>query len=82
MIVFYFSVIYIFQSYLLFVNLRKRHASGISDLARDKSTSSKINGWVILQKMFSYVWPKNRPSIRARVVVAVSLLIGAKVCLL
>ncbi len=29
--------------------------------------------------MLNYVWPKGRPGIRVRVVVALSLLVGAKV---
>lgn len=33
----------------------------------------------IIKSMFTYVWPKDRPEIKARVVMAVSLLVGAKV---
>lgn len=34
----------------------------------------------ILKQMLSFVWPKDKPWIRRRVVLALGLLIGAKVC--
>ena len=44
-----------------------------------KGAGPEIGGWVIVRKMLSYVWPKDKKSIRVRVVLALSLLIGAKV---
>jgi len=34
---------------------------------------------MMLQKLATHIWPKDQPGLRFRVVVAVSLLIGAKV---
>lgn len=39
----------------------------------------EISGWMIVKKMLGYVWPKEKPAIRRRVVISVGLLIGAKV---
>eukprot|EP00057_Strongylocentrotus_purpuratus_P006358 XP_011660832.1 PREDICTED: ATP-binding cassette sub-family B member 7, mitochondrial [Strongylocentrotus purpuratus] len=39
----------------------------------------KVGGWDIIKAMLGYVWPKGDLSIKSRVVVAMSLLIGAKV---
>ena len=36
---------------------------------------------MMLQKLATHIWPKDQPGLRLRVVVAVSLLIGAKVLL-
>ncbi|XP_023230061.1 ATP-binding cassette sub-family B member 7, mitochondrial-like [Centruroides sculpturatus] len=40
--------------------------------------SKEVNGFVIIKKMFTYLWPKDNKGIRARVVIAVGLLITAK----
>ena len=37
---------------------------------------------MMLQKLATHIWPKDQPGLRFRVVVAMSLLIGAKVLLL
>uniref|UniRef100_A0AAZ3NYF4 Iron-sulfur clusters transporter ABCB7, mitochondrial n=1 Tax=Oncorhynchus tshawytscha TaxID=74940 RepID=A0AAZ3NYF4_ONCTS len=38
----------------------------------------EVNSRTILSNMLSYVWPKNRPDLRARVAIALGLLAGAK----
>lgn len=38
-----------------------------------------VNSREILRHMLSFVWPKEQPWIRRRVVLALSLLVGAKV---
>ncbi|XP_065315339.1 iron-sulfur clusters transporter ABCB7, mitochondrial-like [Gordionus sp. m RMFG-2023] len=43
------------------------------------STNPQISGWEIVKKMFTYVWPKESPDIRYRVIIALSLLVGSKV---
>ncbi|RWS14271.1 ATP-binding cassette sub-family B member 7-like protein, partial [Dinothrombium tinctorium] len=43
--------------------------------------ASKVGGWTILKKMFRYVWPKDRPHIKRRVLISLGLLIIAKVCI-
>ncbi|GBL99978.1 ATP-binding cassette sub-family B member 7, mitochondrial [Araneus ventricosus] len=37
-----------------------------------------VKGWTIVKKMFTYIWPKDKPEIRKRVVLSVGLLISAK----
>lgn len=39
----------------------------------------EINSTQILSAMLSYIWPKDRPDLRARVAVSLGLLAGAKV---
>jgi hypothetical protein len=39
----------------------------------------EISGWKIVRVMLKHVWPKDQPSLKARVVIAVGLLFGAKV---
>ena len=41
--------------------------------------SIEISGWKIVRVMLKHVWPKDQPSLKARVVIAVGLLFGAKV---
>lgn len=41
----------------------------------------EVNSAKILSAMLSYVWPKNRPDLRARVAISLGLLAGAKVSL-
>lgn len=40
---------------------------------------TEINSTKILSAMLSYVWPKDRPDLRARVAISLGLLAGAKV---
>ncbi|XP_015906708.1 iron-sulfur clusters transporter ABCB7, mitochondrial [Parasteatoda tepidariorum] len=40
--------------------------------------SKEMQGWTIVKKMFNYIWPKDKPEIRRRVVLALGLLVGAK----
>ncbi|XP_054264746.1 iron-sulfur clusters transporter ABCB7, mitochondrial isoform X2 [Macrosteles quadrilineatus] len=53
---------------------------GISALSRDvvSMPQQPVTSQQMLQGMLSYIWPKDDPSIRNRVKLAVSLLIGAK----
>jgi len=53
------------------------HPSGFTDDVKGVKKSSQ--GKKIIKEMFTYVWPKDNPEIKARVVLAVSLLLGAKV---
>ncbi|KAJ3301657.1 Iron-sulfur clusters transporter atm1, mitochondrial, partial [Blyttiomyces sp. JEL0837] len=34
--------------------------------------------WIIIRELMTYVWPQNQPGIKARVVIALSLLVGGK----
>lgn len=45
---------------------------------REKNVSNRKMLW----SMASYVWPKDKPWIKARVVAALSLLVGAKVVII
>lgn len=53
------------------------HPSAYTDDIKGVKQSSQ--GKQIIKNMFTYVWPKDRPEIKARVVLAVTLLVGAKV---
>ena len=39
-----------------------------------------LAGWKILKEMVKHIWPRNQPGLKARVVAAFGLLVGAKVC--
>ena len=41
---------------------------------------TKVAGWRIIREMLKHVWPRDQPRLKARVVVALTLLVGAKVC--
>lgn len=40
---------------------------------------TELAGWKIMREMVKHIWPKNQPALKARVVVALGLLVGAKV---
>ncbi|TRZ01031.1 hypothetical protein DNTS_034923 [Danionella cerebrum] len=46
--------------------------------ADPKNVLKEVNSSKILAAMLTYVWPKDRPDLRARVVIALGLLAGAK----
>ncbi|XP_056625470.1 iron-sulfur clusters transporter ABCB7, mitochondrial [Triplophysa dalaica] len=46
--------------------------------ADPKNVMNEVNTSKILRAMLTYVWPKDRPDLRARVVISLSLLVGAK----
>ena len=49
-------------------------------MARDTiQVKRDVGSWMIVRSMLSYVWPKDKPGMRLRVILAVGLLIGAKV---
>lgn len=41
--------------------------------------TESAKGWIIVKKMFTYIWPKDKPEIRRRVIISLGLLVGAKV---
>ncbi|KAM7000641.1 iron-sulfur clusters transporter ABCB7, mitochondrial [Tautogolabrus adspersus] len=47
--------------------------------ADPKNVLKEVNSAQILSAMLSYVWPKDRPDLRARVAVSLGLLAGAKI---
>ncbi|KAM8908270.1 iron-sulfur clusters transporter ABCB7, mitochondrial [Spinachia spinachia] len=47
--------------------------------ADPKNVLNEVNSTQILSAMLSYVWPKDRPDLRARVAISLGLLAGAKV---
>lgn len=40
---------------------------------------SSSDGFAILKRMLKHVWPKDRPDLKRRVVIAIVLLVGSKV---
>uniref|UniRef100_A0A4W6E3X3 Iron-sulfur clusters transporter ABCB7, mitochondrial n=2 Tax=Lates calcarifer TaxID=8187 RepID=A0A4W6E3X3_LATCA len=53
------------------------HAGG--GLSADPKNLKEVNSAKILSAMLSYVWPKDRPDLRARVAISLGLLAGAKI---
>uniref|UniRef100_A0AAQ5Z7K8 Iron-sulfur clusters transporter ABCB7, mitochondrial n=1 Tax=Amphiprion ocellaris TaxID=80972 RepID=A0AAQ5Z7K8_AMPOC len=47
--------------------------------ADPKNVLKEVNSTQILSAMLSYVWPKDRPDLRARVAISLGLLAGAKI---
>uniref|UniRef100_A0A8D3C5T7 Iron-sulfur clusters transporter ABCB7, mitochondrial n=1 Tax=Scophthalmus maximus TaxID=52904 RepID=A0A8D3C5T7_SCOMX len=55
------------------------HGSAGGNLSADpKNVLKEVNSPKILSAMLSYVWPKDRPDLRARVVISLGLLAGTK----
>ncbi|XP_059201524.1 iron-sulfur clusters transporter ABCB7, mitochondrial [Centropristis striata] len=55
------------------------HGNAGGKLVSDpKNVLNEVNSTQILSAMLSYVWPKNRPDLRARVAISLGLLAGAK----
>jgi hypothetical protein len=46
---------------------------------RGMQEGKDVTGYEIIKAMMSYIWPKDNWGIKARVVTALSLLVGAKV---
>lgn len=61
------------------LRLRYYHPGHRGDVNNSWSRTDMIKYWSMIKQMFPYVWPKGKPSLRARVVIAVCLLIAAKV---
>ncbi|XP_064405109.1 iron-sulfur clusters transporter ABCB7, mitochondrial-like isoform X2 [Halichondria panicea] len=40
--------------------------------------TAKLEGWRIIKEMLRHIWPREQPSLKARVVIALGLLVGAK----
>ncbi|XP_033125673.1 ATP-binding cassette sub-family B member 7, mitochondrial-like [Anneissia japonica] len=53
------------------------HGHGPGDVTQNGNNGGS-NGWQIVKAMTRYIWPKDATSIKARVVIAVGLLIGSK----
>ncbi|KAK3535453.1 hypothetical protein QTP70_016875 [Hemibagrus guttatus] len=55
------------------------HGNAGGGLSADpKNVLKEVDSAKILSAMFAYVWPKNRPDLRARVAISLGLLAGAK----
>jgi len=56
------------------------HGSGGDGLKKDdmKGVVKEVTGKDMIKSMVSYIWPKNESAVKARVVTAMSLLVGSK----
>jgi len=55
------------------------HAHGIPGTAANTGVKeNQVSHWKIVGKMLTYVWPRDKPWVRLRVVLAISLLVGSK----
>ena len=53
---------------------------GTSDILPENMIDKRQeSNWSMIRKLWTYIWPADRPDIRVRVVAAVSLLVGSKV---
>lgn len=50
---------------------------GTTEIQKFK-VNGEVGGWQIVKQMLSYTWPKDRPDIRNRVIMALGLLVAAK----
>lgn len=55
------------------------HGSGNEESDMEFNVQKKTTGWEIVRKMLSYVWPKDNNPMKARVAIAMALLLGSKV---
>lgn len=44
------------------------------------NTQRNATDWAIIKQLMKYIWPKNDIGVKTRVVIALSLLVGGKVC--
>ena len=40
---------------------------------------AELAGWRIIREMLRHIWPRDKPKLKARVVIALGLLVGSKV---
>lgn len=57
---------------------KPQHVHSADGFAGGSQINSKVNTSFIIKNMFKFVWPKNKPRAKVRVVVALALLLGAK----
>lgn len=67
----------------LTISARALHGHSGADENSDMefNVRKKTTGWEIVKKMLSYVWPKDNTAMKARVAVAMALLLGSKASL-
>lgn len=56
---------------------RRQHAGPGFSYVTDETV--ELSGWKIIRVMLKHIWPRDKPSLKARVVIAVGLLFAAKV---
>ncbi|PAV68165.1 hypothetical protein WR25_19340 isoform D [Diploscapter pachys] len=42
------------------------------------NASTQLNGWQVTRRLLQFVWPKGQPAVKRRVILAMCLLVGAK----
>ncbi|CAH8638182.1 unnamed protein product [Schistosoma rodhaini] len=62
------------------LNLRLQHSHGSLNNVSNPALEKKaiLSDWTIIRRLLKYVWPKDRPEIRLRVVAAMLLLLSSK----
>ncbi|CAI2732208.1 unnamed protein product [Schistosoma spindalis] len=62
------------------LTLRLQHSHGSSDNLSNPALEQKaiLSDWTIIRRLLKYVWPRDRPEIRLRVVAAMLLLLSSK----
>lgn len=59
--------------------IRSFHPGHGNGLNGSLNNGVKITSWEIIKQMSSYVWPKGKPALKLRVVIALAFLLAAKV---
>ncbi|KIH59054.1 hypothetical protein ANCDUO_10728 [Ancylostoma duodenale] len=54
-------------------------AKAIISTMKEEKANAQLSAWEVLQHLVKFVWPKGNKAIKRRVLVALCLLIGAKV---
>ena len=69
-----------FIKHRLFGNIRSRgHAHNSNNISNYGKRVKEMSTFEIISKLFNFIWPKNNPKIKIRVIIALSLLIGSKI---
>ncbi|ESN89976.1 hypothetical protein HELRODRAFT_182986 [Helobdella robusta] len=74
---FYYNSITTFPKHEIFLQMFKSHVHHIS-MENDPTKIKITNNKIMLKTIFEHIWPKGRPSVKGRVILALSLLVGAK----
>jgi len=79
----YLSQYFLKSKARILIPARTCYHPGVSQLAREDNSVVKqkkdVTSRDMINAMASYLWPKNNPAVKTRVVTALSLLVGAKV---
>lgn len=59
--------------------IKRGHAHNTNGISNFGKKTKEMSSYEIISKFFNFIWPKNNPKIKIRVLIALSLLIGSKI---